>query len=129
MLLIVCIGLPVLAIGGWFASVPIRHHKKAQGDATAIFQALNAYVSEQGELPKGSFSVVCRLLRGESVEGQNLKHLDYIEAEGAEVNAKGELIDPWGNAYRISLEGKLRVYSCGPNGVDDQGKGDDIVVQ
>ena len=128
-LLIICISLPVLAIIGFLISGPIRSHNKAQNDANVLFQALSVYATEQGELPHGSYATICQLLRGKSVDGQNLKRLDYIEAEGVETNAKGEIIDPWGNPFRISYDKKLKVYSCGPNGHDDQGAGDDIVVQ
>lgn len=114
----------------WVGTAPIRMHNKAQNDVNVIYQALNAYVSEQNELPRGSFSTICRLLRGESVDGQNLKRLDYLDLEsgGVDVNTKGEILDPWGIPYRIILDKQLRVYSCGPNKIDEQGNGDDIHV-
>ena len=129
MLLIICIGIPVLAIVGFLISGPIRSHNKAQNDVNVLLQALSAYASEQGELPHGSYTTLCQLLRGKSVDGQNAKRLEYIEAEGVDCNAKGEFIDPWENPYRISLEKQLRVYSCGPNGRDENGAGDDIVAK
>ena len=129
MMLIICIALPSLAIIGFMISGPIRSHKKAQNDATVLLQALSAYATEQGELPHGSYVTICQLLRGKSVDGQNSKRLEYIESEGVEANAKGEIIDPWGNPYRISFDKKLKVYSCGANSHDDQGNGDDIVAQ
>lgn len=37
-------------------------------------------------------------------------------------------VDPWGNAYFYSVEGKdFRVWSAGPNGIDEQGAGDDLL--
>ena len=129
LMLTISIGLPVLALGTWLISGPIRQHKKAQSDATALFQALNAYAAEQGELPHGSYATICQLLRGKSLDGQNTKHLDYIEAEGVEINAKGEFLDPWGHPYVINFEKRLRVFSCGPNGRFEEGQGDDIVAQ
>ena len=128
-MVIICIVLPVLAIVGFVVSGPIRRHNKAQSDVNALKQALSAYASEQGELPHGSFATICALLRGQSAEGQNPKHLDYIEAEGHELSAKGEFLDPWGTPYRISLDKQLRAYSCGPNRRDEDGNGDDIVAQ
>ena len=126
-MLIICISLPVLAIVGFAVSGPIRRHNKAQADVNALMQALSSYATEQGELPHGTYATICQLLQGKSVDGQNPKHLDYIDAEGQEINAKGELIDPWGNPYRIIVDKGLHVYSCGPNGIDDHGQGDDIV--
>ena len=128
-ILSICIGLPILGVAGWFLGEPIRRHNKAQNDVNALLQAVRGYVSEQGDLPKGSFGTICRLLRGESIEGQNVKHLDYIEAQGQEVNDKGEFLDPWGHPYRIVYNKKLRVYSCGPSGRDEQGNGDNIVAE
>lgn len=125
-MLIICIGLPILVVAGIVVSKPIRRHTKAQTDVNALAQALSAYTSEQGDLPHGDFATICRLLRGESVDGQNLKRLDYISAEGQEVNPKGEFLDPWGNPYRILFEQGAHVYSCGPNGKDEKGQGDDI---
>ena len=125
-MLIICIGLPVLAIVGFAVSGPIRRHNKAQNDVNALMQALSAYASEQGELPHGTYGTICQLLIGKSVEGQNPKHLDYIAVEDQEVNSKGELLDPWGHPYRIIVDKGLHVYSCGPNGIDDHGQGDDI---
>ena len=125
-MLIVCIGLPVLAVAGFMISGPMRRHAKAQNDVNILMQALSAYISEQGELPHGDFATICRLLRGESVGDQNPKRLDYIRAEGQEVNQKGEFLDPWGNPYRIVVEKGLHVYSQGANGNDERGKGDDI---
>lgn len=47
------------------------------------------------------------------------------------INAKELPADPWGNPYKykkISEGGKnYRIWSCGPNGVDEGGGGDDIV--
>lgn len=128
-MLIICISLPVLAIVGFAVSGPIRRHNKAQADVNALMTALSSYASEQGELPHGSYATICQLLLGKSVDGQNTKHLDYIDAEGQEVNAKGEFLDPWGNPYRIIVDKGLHVYSCGPNGIDDHGAGDDVVAK
>jgi len=125
-LILICIGLPVLAVAGFLLSGPIRRHKKTVADVTTIMQALSAYASEQGELPRGTFGVICQLLQGKSIEGQNPKHLDYITVEDQEVNSKGEILDPWGHPYRVIVEQGLHVYSCGPNGLDEHGKGDDI---
>ncbi len=43
----------------------------------------------------------------------------------------GELelpLDPWGNGYHYALDGrKVKLWSGGPDGIDEQGDGDDIV--
>lgn len=48
------------------------------------------------------------------------------------LNSRGSMIDRWGTPFRFKIEtspgGKprLKVYSCGPNGEDDDGGGDDL---
>ncbi len=53
----------------------------------------------------------------------------------SELNAKGSFIDPWKHPYRVvmwkenpsdALCEYFQVYSCGPNEMWEQGKGDDI---
>lgn len=39
-----------------------------------------------------------------------------------------DLRDPWGKSYNIRVDSRgLRVWSSGPNGVDDSCSGDDVV--
>jgi len=124
--IMICIALPVLAIAGLAVSVPLRRHAKAQTDVNCLMQALTAYAADHGDLPHGSCATICQLLRGQSVDGQNTNRLDYIAADSQELNAKGEFLDPWGNPYRIVVEHGLRVYSCGPDGIDNHGQGNNI---
>jgi type II secretory pathway pseudopilin PulG len=98
----------------------------ARRDSRALVVALEVFVLENGDFPKGSYADICALLRGETRNGQNPRKLDYIEASVGEMNAAGEFVDPWGSPYKIATEGKLRVYSFGKNRKDDQGTGDDL---
>ena len=47
---------------------------------------------------------------------------------GVGIGYRGKLEDLWGNPYKILPE-KCIVYSFGPNGLDDEGTVDDIVLQ
>ncbi len=47
------------------------------------------------------------------------------ELEGRYVRDIRTLRDPWGNPYRLDTA-ELAVYSCGPNGRDEHGRGDDL---
>jgi len=105
----------------------VSKHSQARHDVQVIALSLDGFTLENGSYPKGTRGEVCRLLRGESVNGQNPKKLDYVEALPAEMDATGEFLDPWGEPYRISIDRKIRVYSCGPNHIDEKGDGDDIV--
>jgi hypothetical protein len=101
-------------------------HSQARHDVQVIALALDGFAFENGDFPKGTRGEICRLLRGESIDGQNPRKLDYVEALPTEMNGTGEFLDPWGEPYRISVDPRTRVYSCGPNRVDEHGDGDDI---
>jgi type II secretory pathway pseudopilin PulG len=99
---------------------------QARHDVHVIALALDGFARENGDYPKGTPGEVCRMLRGETVNGQNPKKLDYLSAQPNELNGLGEFIDPWGEPYRMSVDGATHVYSCGPNRIDEHGEGDDI---
>jgi hypothetical protein len=99
---------------------------QARHDVRVIALALDGFARENGDYPRGTSGEVCRMLRGETINGQNPKRLDYVEARPYEVNGLGEFVDPWGNPYRMSVDGATHVYSCGPNRIDEHGDGDDI---
>jgi hypothetical protein len=50
--------------------------------------------------------------------------------EGFLTDGLGVQPDPWGNAFIYKLDGEngFNLYSCGPNGQDDGGAGDDISI-
>jgi len=52
--------------------------------------------------------------------------------DSSRLDAQGRLRDLWGNPYRYhnparTTNARIEIYSCGPNGKDERGKGDDIV--
>ena len=102
---------------------------RARHDVRVLLIGLTGFERETGRLPQGSVAEICGLLRGDNVQGQNPKRLDYIEAKSYEMNAAGEFVDPWGTPYRIATSPQPRAYSCGPNKRDEQGRGDDIVAR
>jgi hypothetical protein len=121
-------GIAVAAVAVLWAPVlrPAWQRHRATKDVAALVEALQLFAKIEGDFPAGDAPTICRLLRGEAVGGQNARRLDYVE--GYRLNERGEFVDPWGQAYRIELEPKVRVYSCGPNRKDEQGRGDDIVA-
>ena len=65
---------------------------------------------------------------------QDAIFVEKLRSEGFNRNVyRGPVcVDPWGNPYRYrKLPGKSRpvceVYSCGPNGKDEAGSGDDML--
>ena len=119
-----------LLIGGaiWLGPKATRYFK-ARHDVQAILIGLNTYQREHGSYPVGTAAELCGLLRGENFQGQNPRRLDYIEAMPQEMNAVGSFLDPWGTPYHIVTIPQPLVYSCGPNRVDEQGRGDDIAAR
>ena len=115
------------AVVGAFTVSHVSKHAQAKHDVQIIALALDGFAHENGDYPKGTRAEVCRMLRGESINGRNPRKLDYVEALPTEMNGSREFIDPWGEPYRLSTEQQTRVYSCGPNRLDEHGDGDDIV--
>ncbi len=71
---------------------------QARHDVQFIALALDGFARENGDYPKGTPGEICRMLRGETVNGQNPKKLDYVEAQPGELNGLGEFVDPWERA-------------------------------
>jgi hypothetical protein len=109
-----------------FAVFHVTKFSQARHDVHAIALALDVFARENGDYPKGTPGEICRMLRGETVNGQNPKKLDYIEAEPQEMDGTGEFIDPWGDPYQMLIGPTARAYSFGPNRIDEHGEGDDI---
>jgi len=123
---VLSVSILAAAVVGGFTVAHVSKHSKARHDVQVIELALDGFAFENGGYPKGTRGEICRLLRGESINGQNPKKLDYVEALPTEMNSTGEFLDPWGEPYRISVDPRVRVYSYGPNRIDEQGGGDDI---
>jgi type II secretory pathway pseudopilin PulG len=114
------------AIVGGLAVFRANKVSQARHDVQVIVLTLDGFARENGDYPHGTRGEICRMLRGETVNGQNPRKLDYVEAQPHELNGLGEFIDPWGEPYRMSVDHGARVYSCGPNRIDEHGQGDDI---
>jgi hypothetical protein len=92
---------------------------KAKVAVMNLAQALERYYMDYGEYPEAATA-------GALVK--KLTDAATIEPSAYRLNDKGEIIDPWGNPYifkRVN-EYEYRLYSCGPNGEDEQGEGDDV---
>jgi type II secretory pathway pseudopilin PulG len=109
-----------------FAVQPAQRRAKARHDVDVLAVAIDGFAKEHSEYPRGDAAQICRLLLGETVDGQNTRRLDYVEATAYEINAKGEFVDPWGTPYQFILRPFIRIYSSGPNRTDEKGAGDDI---
>ena len=106
---------------------------KAKTTLSAIETAIAMYSGDMGEHPPTGNTALVSALQDDphNVDWQG----PYMEFKQDELK-DGQLIDPWGNPYvYVSVNGgspehrprSFDLYSFGPNGVDDQGTGDDIV--
>jgi type II secretory pathway pseudopilin PulG len=123
---VAALALVAVAVGGGILGFHQWRISRARHDVGVLTLALDGFARENGDYPRGTVAEICALLRGEAVNGQNPRKLDYVEAGAHEMNASGEFVDPWGTPYRIVIKSTALVYSCGPNRVDEQGGGDDI---
>jgi len=99
---------------------------RARDDAECFSKALDFYALEYGYHPEGSPSDLLRTLRGD-----NKRKIIFFVCTTRSMNASGEFIDPWGQPYHIdqSDPSSPRVYSSGPNRLDEHGaKGSDDIV-
>jgi hypothetical protein len=99
---------------------------KTQIDVESFATALDSYAVEYGYHPERAPAELLRTLRGD-----NKRKIVFFECAARSVNAGGEFTDPWGQPYHIdqSDPSSPRVYSSGPNRLDEHGaKGSDDIV-
>jgi general secretion pathway protein G len=105
---------------------------KAKTTIAALDTAIAMYQGDMGDYPEtGNENLVLAL----QDEPDNADWMGpYMEFKMDELK-DGELLDPWGNPYAyISVNGgspehrtrSYDLYSFGPNGIDDDGTGDDL---
>jgi len=84
---------------------------KLNSDVDNLFAGLQQYKENVGSYPVGSNAEIVKML-----QGANPKKLIILVSRKAEVNEKGEILDPWGTAIRIYFsDGSVLVRSAGPN--------------
>ena len=84
---------------------------KFNSDVENLFVGLQQYKENIGEYPIGSNSDVMKKLKGD-----NPKKLMIVVGRKAEVNEKGEILDPWGTPLRIYFsDSGVLVRSAGAN--------------
>ena len=105
---------------------------KAKSTIAALETAVAMYSGDMGDYPPSGNDQLVKALQEDphNVDWQG----PYMEFKQDELK-DGQLVDPWGNPYLyISKNGgspqhrsTFDLYSHGPNGIDDQGTGDDLV--
>ncbi|HTD85827.1 MAG TPA: hypothetical protein VK850_04560 [Candidatus Binatia bacterium] len=85
--------------------------RKFNTDVENLFAGLQQYKENVGSYPGGSNSDIIK-----AMQGNNPKKLIILVSRKAELNEKGEILDPWGTPLRIYFcDSGVLVRSAGPN--------------
>ena len=110
-----CLILAVLIFPAFIA--PPHHNtterKQAAARGMKLVDALARHYKEYGQWPAGEHVDVIKTLRGENPKG-----IVFLDVPQANVTERGELSDPWGTPYRLSIDRRTRramVHSAGPD--------------
>jgi hypothetical protein len=110
------IGLAIVgAVYGWFyvnrwnANRDVRAFNRQVDD---LFEAFQKFKQIVGEYPRGSNAEIAKSL----LEGNNSKRLMILVVKKEQLNAKGEIVDPWGTPLKIYFNNnEVFIRSAGPN--------------
>ncbi len=84
---------------------------KFNTDVENLFAGLQQYKENVGQYPMGSNAELIKAL-----QGNNPKKLIILVSRKAELNEKGEMLDPWGTPLRIYFsDAGILIRSAGPN--------------
>ena len=104
------------AVKTWKEEKPVRQFN---AEVDNLFEAFHQYKQHVGEYPKGSPQEIARAL----LEGQNPKKIIILAVRKAELNSKGEIVDPWGTPLKIYFaNSEVLIRSAGPNKQFDDSK-------
>ncbi len=106
-----------LAINRWLAAAPER---ALYAEVDNLFEAFHRYKEHVGEYPRGSNSELAKALTG-----NNAKKVIILAVKKTNVNAKGEIVDPWGTPLKIYFaDNEVFIRSAGPNRRFEDSKAD-----
>ncbi len=121
-LIIVVLLAGIGAVWGWTAAnkwtkdQPVRQFN---AEVDNLFDAFHQYKQHVGSYPSGTAADIAKAL----LEGNNPKKVIIIAVKKAELNPKGEIIDPWGTPLKIYFaNNEVLIRSAGPNRQFDDSK-------
>jgi hypothetical protein len=96
---------------------PATHNNAERKEAAArgmkVFDALTRHHKEYAKWPAGGHAEMIKTLRGDNPKG-----IVFLDVPHESVTNSGELTDPWGTPYRLSIDQRSRrvtVHSAGPD--------------
>lgn len=110
----------ILAVvaGGIWGYVALRKWQSQQNERALgtevdqLFEAFHKFKAIVGKYPTGSNADIAKCIR----EGDNEKKLMIMAVKDSQLNAKGEIVDPWGTPLKIYFaQNEVLIRSAGPN--------------
>lgn len=121
-LIIVVLVVGIGAVWGWTAANKWTKDKPVRAfneEVDNLFNAFHQYRTHVGSYPTGTPAEIAKSL----LEGANPKKIIIIAVKKAELNAKGEIVDPWGTPLKIYFaNNEVIIRSAGPNKQFDDSK-------
>lgn len=112
------LAIGVLAAGGVWGYFAVRewnankNERALAAEVDQLFEAFHKYKSIIGKYPSGSNAQIAKSIR----EGDNDKKLMIMAVRDSQLNAKGEIVDPWGTPLKIYFaQNEVLIRSAGPN--------------
>lgn len=97
------------AVNKWTKDKPVR---ELYAEVDNLFEAFHQFKVHVGSYPVGNNVEIAKSL----LEGNNPKKIVILAVKKAELNAKGEIVDPWGTPLKIYFaNNEVLIRSAGPN--------------
>jgi hypothetical protein len=121
-LIVVILLTGIGAVWGWSAAnkwTKDRPVRQFNSEVDNLFEAFHQYKHYVGNYPQGTSVEIAKAL----LEGNNPKKIIILAVKKAELNAKGEIVDPWGTPLKIYFaNNEVLIRSAGPNKQFDDSK-------
>lgn len=97
-----------------------QNERTLSTEVDQLFEAFHKYKQIVGKYPTGSNADIAKSIR----EGDNEKHLMIMAVKDSQLNAKGEIVDPWHTPLKIYFaQNEVLIRSAGPNKQFEDAKG------
>ncbi len=128
MILTVLAGIIVVHAGVWLVLTRSKREDglnvRVAAEAKSIALALKMYQMEFRTVPADNNHAIATALRG-----GNTEHKDFMDSALMPQSTNGDLLDPWGTPYQITLSpSNILIRSAGPNRQFEE-PGDDYIYE
>ena len=121
-LIVVILLVGIGAVWGWTAVKTWNKDRPVRAfnaEVDNLFDAFHQYKTHVGSYATGNSVEIAKAL----LEGQNPKKIIILAVKKADLNAKGEIVDPWGTPLKIYFaNNEVLIRSAGPNKQFDDSK-------